>query len=1728
MDDLGDPYEVEVDHFICPKRGRNTILKEVTPLPSNYSNLLASTSRYNHAFVASPATISVYSLHDLRNPDSHAEPCAIVNLGSLDVAEIRHVLLTLADTVLAVLAASAQDSTATKLVFLHISALVAGRIHTIPAPDTANIRAIAVSPAPPDETQPLFVCLTKTHVVVYRLGGQSAELMKEIPIQDAPCVAISHEEKLIAASTTRGSVALFNPISGESVGTVVEVESGWQPFQLHFAGADYLFTAYESGQSTYDVIWHLKFAEHSVQVSGKSPLGELCYPLMLDDEEEDSRPRSIMFAYIAEWHLAVVASSMSCDLDIVVLLENGSWGLWKLPEGFMPSLPMDNNEEDTTAFGLALDFADTSRVPPREQGASSISPMPGIIVMSSDSVVLSFRLVDLRSDARCDTIREPDCIPPLPISNATAHLKLPALATPDSSAEDAVSSQGFATPFHELVYGPIAESGDQVSQTDQPSQSVELGDDNEPNQQLVDLSTVPQTSTNFNPPDLNLFSENPFTGTKPFLSNFNFPPPPSSSRASRKSSNTAAPSEQVLTRDPFASSRPASTGRPPLWNAKAVPSVQNVSQPILATVDLHPRLSEARAAIKEDASIDPHDCVRSILKEMSEEFSVVLKSSEVMSTELEAMKSQVVVKTENTTDALSNFRRDIRNAYQVELEVRTLATQKLKEVIRLHEGYESLRLGRDVALEEGISKSLSAEYRSMDQQMSRKEAEIEKLIRSIEDKLQSHELERKKRMDPGHVLQTIYSTISLQGLRIKRLLNLLKALTQRVEEGILDRRRSSLGLTIARLENLSLGLDATGVEDDVVQATNKQSNGSTSTDSVPAPRGQGSSRIEDDQEGKADSISSIFRKLAMRDGRARILAETTYREGAFGANGMAETTLKPTNKANSSASKRTGGIAEPSKPGTSFPIDRSMVPTNVQKAQSLPKVSESVSLASNTASSKPPISGTQSRKDNVFGKPQKSNRQSFELARSKNTQPAFNTTPRANDATSSSIDSTRNSTKRPANSQLTSEKSHSKPDQSSSTDESVNISSSADDSSLPTIDITSPARIKRVPWPSVQMSISQQPIPMRKSPPNLSPSGTGQRVQFADSPPNDDVRKRPSSISSNPSVGAATPTEDKKHQTSSKREGLFAQLPPDDDGSSKKRASDAGISKGPAGDASKQSMPGSLFAALPPDDPTSVEKPQSEPPASNQDGLNKNNTNQTVRNPFETSAPSFTSTKAEAPESNPFFLKQAPENKTHDDKTITPVKTEPTNSTTIESITSNKLSSPQTPRNAVEENKTSFGSAGDASTISRNETGALNFGDFNSQLNLGGQSAPPFLGNANTPTSSSAETAYAPPTFGNASNATANNPFGGASFGSQSGFGSNAGGGVPFNTSVFSGGSANIVDPGKQSASNVMNSNDGTSSDDSDKDVRLDQPQRMEPITPGGGSSSFPFGNTGNTGTSGNFGDSRESSNPFGTFGGRNANTPSETRGFGNVESNIGNAGVGGGQPSLGFNSGTPPQVSGTGLFGSMGTGIQGNNGGSGFGANAFGSSGGIESSPAPTFGATNALGSNMGGFGGSNMQGSPPWPAASSSVFGMSSQLGAGSSGAGGNFGGSSSFGMTSTFGATSTFGMASPIGGGGSGGGGFDGMSSTMGQNSFGGMNANSSSFGGGGFGGAAPASVSPFGAVGAASGQGFGNSMQFGAQNSSPSGFASIASSGSGLMFGDGKPPAFTSPAFSERRA
>lgn len=1778
MDDLGDPYEVEVEHFICPKTGRNTILKSVTPLPSNYSNLLASTSRYNHAFVASPATISVYTLHDLRNPDASAEPCAIVNLASLGVAEIWHIILTLADTVLAVLAVSAQEPNTTKLVFLHVSALITGRAHTIPSPDTARIQAIAVSPAPSDETQPLFVCLSKTHAVVYRLGGQSPELMTKIPVQDAPCVAVSHDEKLIAASTTRGSVALFDPTSGELRGTIVEVESGWQPFQLHFAGADYLFTAYESGRSTYDVIWHLKYEQDSVHVSGKSPLGELCYPLMVDDEQQDIRPRAVMFAYVAEWHLAVVASSMSCDLDIVVQLENESWGVWKLPEGFIPSLPMNSDEEDTTAFGLALDFADTSPVPPREQGASSTSPMPGILVMSSDSVVIPFRLVDLRPGARCDAVREPDPIPPLPLSNAPAELGLPSLSASDSSAEGTASSQTLFTQPFELESASNAEDGDRHSQVDQSSHSLESKSENVPSQQVTESSsTMPQNSVTLRPTaDLNLFSEKSFTGTKPFLSNFNFPAPPSSSRSSRSSNSVVIP-EKVHIQDPFAVSHSVSMARPPLWNSTSVSTAGKVSQQNPVTVDLRPQLNEARAAIKEDATINPHDCIRSILKEMSEEFSVMRKSVEVMSTELEAMKKQVSVKTEHTTDTLNNFRRDIRNAYQVELEIRTLATQKLKEVIRLREGYESLKLGRDVVLDEGISKSLLAEYRAVDLQMSRKEAEIDRLIRGIEDKLHSHELERKKRRDPEHVLQTIYSTLSLQGLRIKRLLTLLNAIAQRVEEGNLDRRRSSLGLSIARLENLSLGLDASAAESRPFQLPHRQSNGANTTDSVSVPLGQGALPTEDDSEGKSDSISNIFRKLAMRDGRSRILAETSYREEAAGVNKAVVTSLHPVKKPspNVSSSKTPSGMGEPTKKSDFlFSVDRPTTPTfTTQILQNTADNSnESVSLSSNSASSKPPISRTQSRRNPVLGRSQKSNQPTHELPRTTNPLSYFSASSRPKDATSfsdSDSDSiSRPSAKRSASSLLVSEKSHLKPSQSSQTEEPSNTSSNADDASLPTIDITSPSRKNRTPWPPIQMKITQHPVTIRESASShMNSSKSSQKVQFADLPPDDDVKKRSFSSASKPTE-ETTSTKDKNQPTSSKDKGLFAHLPPDDDdGSSvKRRSSNTNVPKVSVSNVQPKSD--GLFAALPPDDTPLVGKPQPKFNPSEQKVPDSTNAVKMSSSPFASLTPTTNTTKNEALESSPLFPGESSGSKKNEDKSITPVKAMPVLSTPTENLVPNNLSSPQTSNVVAEGGKTAPESAaGDASTSAPKDTTTPNSSLFSSQLSLGEQSAPTF-GNLNTSASSSIGTQRMPTPFGDVNNdGNVKNPFGGALFGMQSGFGSSAGGNMSFDATAVQGGNASNNDSAKQNMINVAND---TSSDDSDKDVRLDQPQGFGSMTPSGGSSAFPFGGTGNTGTTPtNFGAPQDSSSPFGGFGGGNANTGAS--GFGGIGNNMGNAGIGaGGQPNLGFGSASPSQVTGSGLFGSVGTGLSGNSGGSGFGANAFGSSGGFNSPPAPTFGATSMLGSaNVGGgFGGSNTFGSSPWPAASSSSFGVSSPFGGAGSGAGGNFGGSSApFGMTSTFGATSSFGVASPIGGGG----GFNGMSTNAGQSSFGGMNVNSSSFGaggfsgngfggggfgggagfgGGGFGGGAgfggggfggsgfgggglegtpQTNASPFGSFGAASAQSSGgNASPFAAHMSSPSGFASIASSGPGLTFGDGKPPAFTSPAFSERRA
>ena len=215
--------------------------------------------------------------------------------------------------------------------------------------------------------------------------------------------------------------------------------------------------------------------------------------------------------------------------------------------------------------------------------------------------------------------------------------------------------------------------------------------------------------------------------------------------------------------------------------------------------------------------------------------------------------------------------KELAKRFASEKELRDGSRECMQEILKHHRDYEAIRMDDNMRREHSVLDYLRDEYRADEEKMAQKEVEIEKSLIHIEKKLEPSEFERRARKHPAETVHMIYSCISLQGLRIKRLRTMFKSLYDRAELDNQNGRRSDLGLSLARLEKLSLG----SVEKSPLGKEQK-ANG-LSKQHLDEKR---NSTLSKNDIAKRESthvsteIRDVLRRLAMRGGRANITAVT--------------------------------------------------------------------------------------------------------------------------------------------------------------------------------------------------------------------------------------------------------------------------------------------------------------------------------------------------------------------------------------------------------------------------------------------------------------------------------------------------------------------------------------------------------------------------------------------------------------------------------------------------------------------------------------------------------------------------------------------------------------------------------------------------------------------------------------------------------------------------------------
>lgn len=1099
---------------------------------------------------------------------------------------------------------------------------------------------------------------------------------------------------------------------------------------------------------------------------------------------------------------------------------------------------------------------------------------------------------------------------------------------------------------------------------------------------------------------------------------------------------------------------PSSMKRPPIQ-----PPV-----PRRPTVEIPSRLNEAVAMTRTSSSSNSVEALRSILLEMSAELTVTREAHNALVRELKSVQEPIVSSVNSTRKKLETLLQETKNYYLSENKLRDNVTEIMQNILASKREVENIQLEHTVRQGKGAARELSAEDRSTDELMAKQEGEIVKSLRSIESRL-TKEMDLAPGKPAQDIVQRIYSSLSLQGLRIKRLLSTLTALNDRVIEQDKGGRHSNFGLSLARLEKLSLHSEASPSDAPDV-FTMKDLKKSLKEDDqwekeqLPWDR-EGSNGNGEGSQLLSTDVREVIRRLAMQGGRKNI----TVGSGQ-------EKVVPRSSRSRLGVSGRTT-IVTSSAPAAEHSLPRQPAP----KRELNPlNVSESSIPEWKTNLPSPPSNPSQAPPDKLAP--------SFGLSKPQS--------PSARDSLSMShvlppSSGSKNDASIPPNVSSHGKSGQGKPGffAAMTTDVVKSTTRPIEFASLPLDNAVQTAS-----------SITTSNSLFAALPPednNKVVASSKNSAQFAALPPDDTptstvTRKDPSGGTSLSTTSASADlTKEQLSNDTSKTfaAGLFATLPPSDD------TKPAQVTK-PAS--------GAQFAALPPDDNV---RQDSKPSKSAESGSGSGLFASLPPDGSEKDKPSISFSSG-----NPPFAALPPAE--HSTSSNSKPKTDPAANAQKPSVglfgvrTDDEQKSKPASISAAKSQESTAGSSGFAALASGSGTGyattETGFGGMSTGFS-NASSASTFLTTGFTTTTTSATSSFSAPTtstsgafgFGGMSAV-----FGTAQTGHASMFGEAA--------------SQSKTEEAMRGNTEAATTAEGTTSDDSDDDGRDGFAQHMDGASSSAGfesGSAFGVAQSGfGQSSSGTFG-----TGGFGAFGTASSGGFETSTGFGSTSSFGGSGGTGFGNTTGGFGSSS---VAG---FGNTNTGF-GSSSGDGFGAisgTAFGgnstSSFGSASPAFATssvgfsatsgaFGATPAFSGNS-GFGGFRDVAGGTLSAATKQGFGSSGPT----------------FGASSALGGAAAFGAASPLGGGGgaaafgsSSGIGFGTPAGQMGGGSpFGAVAGVASGTGTPGFGGGGtPGS----GFSSAASGSGFA---------------ALASSGGGGLVgaFGNGAAPAFTSAAFSERR-
>ncbi len=291
-----------------------------------------------------------------------------------------------------------------------------------------------------------------------------------------------------------------------------------------------------------------------------------------------------------------------------------------------------------------------------------------------------------------------------------------------------------------------------------------------------------------------------------------------------------------------------------------------------------PDISMSMVAARDD---DPVEQVRSILLEMQQELMSASSIGENISVSVQSAREEIESNLSQAQVELSSLLEVARECFSDQSATRERVNQALQEIIENGHNFEDLSLLSTLLTDQNDARPLPKDIVQVDKSLSNKEAEILNSLNRIEDKLEEPTdkkhtgAARQKWRSHSEVTQHIYSSLSLQSIRIKRVKALLNSFSKQIEGSSLSRneqRVTDLGLSLSRLERLSLC--ASNSPFPAPKASPKRKEEAEVNSSFRIRQTNAGRQVEEKEESESNvpiaESAFVLRRLAMRKGRAKI------------------------------------------------------------------------------------------------------------------------------------------------------------------------------------------------------------------------------------------------------------------------------------------------------------------------------------------------------------------------------------------------------------------------------------------------------------------------------------------------------------------------------------------------------------------------------------------------------------------------------------------------------------------------------------------------------------------------------------------------------------------------------------------------------------------------------------------------------------------------------------------